>query len=85
MLHGTLYVTERYQPYWKQPSIVRKVTSLFDSFLDTEELCKCGQAEGNNWIQCDLYNDWFHERCANITDTLENMANEEWLCDICLR
>ncbi|CAE1272267.1 unnamed protein product [Acanthosepion pharaonis] len=50
---------------------------------DNEECKRCGQSGGNNWIQCDICDSWYHTRCENITATLEELEEMEWLCSFC--
>lgn len=50
-------------------------------------LCNAKYFEGEDWIQCDRCDKWYHRVCADIesSDTWEYLQNEEaeWICPIC--
>ncbi|KAL8615791.1 hypothetical protein ACOMHN_040286 [Nucella lapillus] len=49
---------------------------------DNEECRLCCQTGGNNWIQCDICDSWYHTS-ENITATLEDLEDQEWVCSFC--
>ncbi|KAL8564993.1 hypothetical protein ACOMHN_003369 [Nucella lapillus] len=52
------------------------------SSLDDTECGRCGQAGGENWIQCDICGLWYDLRCTDLTGSLEDMEAKKSGCAI---
>ncbi|KAL8573833.1 hypothetical protein ACOMHN_029281 [Nucella lapillus] len=44
---------------------------------------RCGEPDGLNWVQCDICDEWFHIACTNITDSIDDLEDVQWICDFC--
>ncbi|KAL8564698.1 hypothetical protein ACOMHN_004191 [Nucella lapillus] len=44
---------------------------------------RCGEPDDLNWVQCDICDEWFHIACTNITDSIDDLEDVQWICDFC--
>ena len=61
----------------------QRCRSPLSSDSDEESCRQCGRPGGRQWIACDLCDSWFHTECVTLEFPLEEIHEQEWLCDFC--
>ena len=50
---------------------------------DEKSCRRCGRLGGRQWIACNLCDSLFHRECVTLEFPLEEIHEQDWLCDFC--
>ena len=80
------YAKSHFSPFPSKVHVCKKQCHIVNSVM-VEVYCTCRQPEKIPMVECDLCSDWYHTKCANVSDDtltfIETNKDIPWYCPSC--